>query len=146
MISLNKKDIKEVGVIERDYITKDGLMYVSIEFGIFQLIASDDELTPELSKLLNNNMKIIDSFRGEYSWLSNFSPHSFEDTTGRVCQTVEHFYQAHKAKSQKDFDLIWCASTPNESKKLEEMGLTSREIRNEENWQISLVVLQNTTK
>lgn len=63
---------------------------------------------------------MIDSFRGEYHWLSNFDETPFYIGPYR-CKSVEHAYQAYKAfKSNQDElgDKILNAETPGISKKL----------------------------
>lgn len=68
--------------------------------------------------------KVIDSFTGEYAFLSNFyhSPLVFtHPTTGTVYSfdTVEHGYQAAKAGTEPELeDKIFKAKTPSEAKKL----------------------------
>ena len=43
-------------------------------------------------------MKVINSFRGNYAFLSNFfSGAPFEDCNGQVWKTSEHYYQAMKS-------------------------------------------------
>lgn len=60
----------------------------------------------------------IDSFWGEYRFLSNFYPSPFRDDNGRLWPTVEHYYQAHKTVDENDFYLISIASTPGKAKRL----------------------------
>lgn len=63
---------------------------------------------------------MINSFSGQYRFLSNFSPsqvrlHDF------VYPTVEHAYQANKTNSLFDHELIRMAGTPGQAKKLGRM-------------------------
>ena len=73
----------------------------------------------------------IDTFSGEFAWLSNFhmEPVSIDllgvylnppaDTTiGIIYPSVEHSYQAAKAVDIKDHRAIAAALTPGQSKKL----------------------------
>ena len=58
----------------------------------------------------------IDSFFGEYRFLSNFySAEFFYD--GRKWLSVEHLYQASKADNMKDFMLVYSTNTASEAKK-----------------------------
>lgn len=56
-------------------------------------------------------MSIINSFSGEYSFLSNF--YTLQDG-----KTVEHYYQAAKARNMSDRLRILNADTPGYAKKL----------------------------
>jgi ribA/ribD-fused uncharacterized protein len=62
-------------------------------------------------------VKKIDSFQGEYRWLSNFwfSPIEY---SGDRFDTVEHGYQAAKAAEPLDYFRIAHAKTPGEAKRL----------------------------
>lgn len=62
-------------------------------------------------------MKIINSFTGNFSFLSNFSSHSFVDWRGVEWKTTEHFYQAAKTDSLKEKALIIFAHTPGKAKR-----------------------------
>ncbi len=64
-------------------------------------------------------LDVIDSFSGEYSWLSNFYPSSFR-TPGstHVYKTVEHFYQCSKAHNHQDFLNILECTTPGRAKRM----------------------------
>lgn len=61
-------------------------------------------------------MKIIDSFRGEYGFLSNFSPHPVF-YNGVTYPTAEHAFQAAKAATKEEHDLVVAAPTPAEAKR-----------------------------
>lgn len=65
--------------------------------------------------------KIIDSFRNEYAFLSNF----FIESDG---YSVEHRYQAAKATNQADYNYIMESSTPAIAKK------RGREIAIRDDW------------
>lgn len=60
---------------------------------------------------------MIDSFQGEYRFLSNFWP-SKMFLRNEVWLTVEHYYQAMKATNEKDRALIRNAGTPGKAKRL----------------------------
>lgn len=61
---------------------------------------------------------MINRFKGDYAFLSNFAS-SFEiEIGGYVWPTVEHWYQANKALFIKDFYQILFAATPAEAKRL----------------------------
>ena len=65
-------------------------------------------------------MKAIDSFSGQYHWLSNFSSHGFY-ISGVWFKTNEHFYQAMKTLDEKErLQIIECDS-PQCAKKLGKM-------------------------
>jgi N-glycosidase YbiA len=57
--------------------------------------------------------KIIDSFHGEYRWLSNFWIHDTENML-----SVEHYYQAAKATNAEDYARVLTCKTPGEAKKM----------------------------
>ena len=59
---------------------------------------------------------MIDNFRGEYYFLSNFFPTPIW-LGGREYKTVEHFYQANKAESLILHEYIRNAVSPEEAKK-----------------------------
>jgi ribA/ribD-fused uncharacterized protein len=58
----------------------------------------------------------IDSFSGEYAFLSNFYPCSLDPVLGVYPQTVEHAFQAAKAGNQSQALSILRAPTPAKSK------------------------------
>ena len=71
---------------------------------------------------------MIDKFDGEYAFLSNFyySPFMFQ---GRQYPTVEHFFQAHKAKTYEDFISVLVEPTPKGAKQV------GRNIKMREDWE-----------
>lgn len=59
---------------------------------------------------------MIDSFRNEYSFLSNYSCSPFcIDTI--LFPTMEHYFQASKASNQEDYLFIANAPTPGDAKR-----------------------------
>jgi len=66
---------------------------------------------------MNDKQKVIDSFRGEYGFLSNFfeAPFYIEDVR---YASVEHAYQAHKTLDESAKEIIRNAKSPAEAKKL----------------------------
>lgn len=60
---------------------------------------------------------VIDSFRDDFSFLSNFHP-SVIYVDGKRYATVEHAYQAMKALDPEHHEMIRCAKTAGEAKKL----------------------------
>lgn len=60
---------------------------------------------------------MIDSFRGEFAFLSNFHP-SVIYVDGLKYATVEHAYQAAKATDPEHRELIRAAATPGQAKKV----------------------------
>ena len=58
----------------------------------------------------------IDSFRGDYFFLSNFCMVSFE-YEGFEYRSVEHAYQALKATNQKDHDMVANSNKAGEAKR-----------------------------
>ena len=71
---------------------------------------------------------MIDKFDGDYAFLSNFyySPFMFQ---GRQYPTVEHFFQAHKAKTYEDFISVLVEPTPKGAKQV------GRKIKMREDWE-----------
>ena len=61
-------------------------------------------------------MKKIDSFSGEFRWLSNFWFARFE-LDGRQWPTVEHYYQAAKTDSPAHKAMIMAADSPASAKR-----------------------------
>lgn len=61
---------------------------------------------------------MIDSFRGYYNFLSNFSKHGFVDESGNYWKTNEHYFQAMKCANGEDSIRIMQADTPSSAKKL----------------------------
>lgn len=57
--------------------------------------------------------RIIDSFKGDYRWLSNFWIH---DSTNML--SVEHYYQASKAITADDYALVLSSKSPGEAKRM----------------------------
>lgn len=65
------------------------------------------------------NVDVInDDFRGHYRFLSNFYESPFTLPDGNVARTVEHAFQAYKARHQDDYLAILAAATPGEAKRL----------------------------
>jgi ribA/ribD-fused uncharacterized protein len=60
---------------------------------------------------------VIDSFTGQYRFLSNFADSPVK-CYNRIVPTVEHAYQAYKADNPRDCDLICGARSPGVAKKL----------------------------
>lgn len=60
---------------------------------------------------------MVDSFSGEYRWLSNFWPVSV-NYDGYVFKTVEHAYQALKCKYYNEFLEVKNCDTPGQAKRL----------------------------
>lgn len=60
---------------------------------------------------------LIDNFRGEYKWLSNFWREEFT-FDGRAWPSAEHAYQAMKTMSREDQEVIRKAATPRDAKRL----------------------------
>lgn len=61
--------------------------------------------------------EIIDSFEGEYRFLSNFYPSPIIGPRDLPCATVEHAFQAAKAMLFLDAQWIAAAPTPSQAKK-----------------------------
>lgn len=62
-------------------------------------------------------MKKIDSFAGEYRFLSNFAP-SIIEVDGLEYPTVEHAFQALKTENPTEREIVRTARTPGQAKKL----------------------------
>jgi len=63
-------------------------------------------------------MKEINSFNGDFKFLSNFSRHKIRDKSGILWQTVEHFYQAMKTTDTEERGRIFNAFSPGQAKKI----------------------------
>jgi ribA/ribD-fused uncharacterized protein len=61
-------------------------------------------------------MDKIATFKGEYEFLSNFSPHGFSDGK-RYWPTVEHYYQAMKTADLDEQERIRLLPTPGAAKR-----------------------------
>lgn len=73
--------------------------------------------------------KVIDSFRGEYRFLSNFYPCLVRyDGDELSYPSVEHAYQAQKTRNINDQIIICKARTPGEAKRI------GRRVRMREDW------------
>lgn len=59
---------------------------------------------------------VIDSFTGEYAFLSNFHPGPFW-SEGYTFPSMEHYFNAHKTLDEKQFDWVLKASSPSQAKK-----------------------------
>lgn len=62
-------------------------------------------------------MKKIESFSGEYRFLSNFFPSEIE-VEGKTYATVEHAFQALKTENPTEREIVRSARTPGQAKKL----------------------------
>jgi len=60
-------------------------------------------------------MRMIDNFRYDYFFLSNFFPHTMV-VDDKTFITNEHFFQASKAQTTDDFEAVRNTSTPRDSK------------------------------
>lgn len=63
-------------------------------------------------------MNEINSFNGDFKFLSNFSPHIIRDESGIIWQTVEHYYQAMKTINADERGRIFNAFSPGRAKKI----------------------------
>ena len=61
---------------------------------------------------------MINSFSGEYEFLSNFYPSKIQPDGPMSYPTVEHYFQGCKAEAIDDFYPIFAAKTPGEAKRL----------------------------
>ena len=77
----------------------------------------------------------------EHRFLSNFHIAPIVHN-GIVYQTTEHFYQAHKAISQKEFDEIANASEPREAKRLGGLVKVEPEVWNAKRDKVMLQALR----
>lgn len=88
----------------------------------------------------NDPIRYIDSFRGEYFFLSNFYPVEIE-IDGKSYPSSEHYYQAMKCKKEEDHEKIRLCKSPADSKK--EVSLYPHR----ENWkEIRLEVMENALR
>jgi ribA/ribD-fused uncharacterized protein len=58
-----------------------------------------------------NKKKVIDNFGGDFYYLSNFSPHGFQELNGAYWKTNEHYFQAAKTKHPEWRYKIWKADS-----------------------------------
>lgn len=82
----------------------------------------------------------ITAFRGDYEFLSNFSP-SVVELDGVQYPTIEHAFQATKTHDFSQHRAIRNASTPSEAKRL------GRKLKRREDWfDISLEVMEDLVR
>lgn len=62
-------------------------------------------------------MEVIDSFTGDFGFLSNFSPHPIE-LSERIWPTAEHLFQALKTFSFAEQEAIRLQPTPGKAKRM----------------------------
>jgi len=63
-------------------------------------------------------MKLIDSFNGNFEFLSNFSEHGFRVKENNVLWiTNEHYFQAMKSINMVERGVIWSCKTPGKAKR-----------------------------
>lgn len=60
---------------------------------------------------------VIDNFRGEYFFLSNFYMRNIETVNG-VFPSVEHMFMAEKSTSTEDYEMIRQSSSPKEARQI----------------------------
>jgi len=60
---------------------------------------------------------MINIFKGQYEFLSNFYPYSF-NYMGYYCKTSEHIYQALKTNEEAERLIVLNAKTPGNAKRL----------------------------
>ena len=72
-------------------------------------------------------INVIQEFKGEYAFLSNFYPSTFI-LDGKIYPTVEHYFQAQKTTNKKDFQYVLSATTPGQAK------ARGRKIKLREDW------------
>ena len=75
-----------------------------------------NDLREDVLSIMNNKPKIIDSFRGEYDFLSNFYPCKI-NYNGNYYPTVEHAYQASKSLDESIRLEISKLETPGQAKR-----------------------------
>jgi ribA/ribD-fused uncharacterized protein len=73
-------------------------------------------------------MRSIQSFKGEYQWLSNFFVSPFK-LQNKIWKTVEHYYQAAKTSNLKEKNLILSIVYPGQAKKY------GRTVKLKDNWE-----------
>lgn len=61
--------------------------------------------------------KVIERFRGEHRWLSNFAPAEIE-FQGKLYPTTEHAYQAAKTVIETEREQVRCCQHPGQAKRL----------------------------
>ena len=61
---------------------------------------------------------MINRFKDEYEFLSNFYPSPIYDNNGKEYPTVEHYFQAMKTLDSKKRELIRLAESPRKAKRI----------------------------
>jgi ribA/ribD-fused uncharacterized protein len=61
---------------------------------------------------------LIDNFKNEFAFLSNFSPSPILSVDGKRWATVEHFYQGAKTLDEKEREAIRLAPSPGKAKRM----------------------------
>ena len=80
---------------------------------------------------------MIQYFRGDFVWLSNFYP-SYVEVGPITAHTIENAYQACKAKHTNDFTAIITAVAPGEAKRL------GKQCAMVENWdRIKVIIMRD---
>jgi ribA/ribD-fused uncharacterized protein len=79
-------------------------------------------------------MKTIDGFRGDFFYLSNFSPYGFADKYGAWWQTVEHFFQAAKTPHPELRFEIWSARNSGTAKRIANEPHNANKLYNKKSW------------
>lgn len=86
--------------------------------------------------MVQESVTVVDSFKGEYDFLSNFHPVDII-TEGFVFKTVEHAYQASKSNNYMDWRLIE-ALDANQAGMAKRMG---RKFKIRANWNLLKISL-----
>lgn len=61
---------------------------------------------------------MINSFNGEYEFLSNFYPSPIQPDGKILYPTVEHYFQGKKAENIDDFYMVLSSKTPGDAKRM----------------------------
>lgn len=77
---------------------------------------------------MQSKKNVIDSFTGDYRFLSNFHPVEIVGPGDKVYRSVEHAYQASKSVTAADWDMILACATPGMAKK------AGRKLKLRDNW------------
>ncbi len=86
-------------------------------------------------------MDKILGFKNGYRWLSNFWPSPIVDENHLTWKTVEHYYQACKATTEEDRELIRNSPKPGDAKRL------GKKIKLREDWeQVKLKIMYHCVK
>ena len=114
-------------------------------FGSMNSFPADPHIYEKVKQILEQeNLLTIDLFQGEHRWLSNFFPVQVK-YKGLIFSTVEHAYQAAKAKDLTERELFGSfIETPADAKKFWTIEENKKYMMPKEEWEaIRISVMEN---